>query len=1028
MKKKTQENKQFVVPMVVNSAIVVLIVFSQLFDSVFFNRQAEVSADSILFLELLLLIFLLVILFVVFKNVSDASLLAFIVPLLLFCFSAAQTVFTGGSFYFFIVCFCISINGALYYRPRALLFYLIFMYAAILAMLMSDVLVMGAIPLKIALMGFATYAASTAFLYIIIRASVRKNGVSHGTKNYFLTLSANSHNLTALMDKSNRVFYISAAMSEYFQIKTPDYIFGTPVLDVVNSLQIKHLLAEMISERRVCTGRSSKTIWEVDVSSASANTTHKEKRYFQVFYDELLDGVSSRFLSMSDITPIMQAKIAAERADMVKSTFLAKTSREIRTPMNTIMGMVELILRKDTEADIYENAVNIKQAGSNLLGIINDILDFSKLESGKMEINRGDYLFTSLIHDVINIIRVRLIDKSVLFIANIDSELPRRLSGDVVRVRQVLLNVLGNAVKFTEQGYISLAVVGDPEDETHIRLKFTASDTGIGVKPEDIHKLFTGFVQLDTNRGANNEGTGLGLTISRKICRLMDGDIAVESEYGKGSTFTIELVQEIIDPAPIAYVASEKQKRILIYEKRRVYADSIACSIANLGAAAEIVSDAQQFTSALETDAYDFIFVESFLFLEARNAAEEKYVRAPFVILAELNETSLHSNISTITMPASVTSIANILNGERENGSIENRKRNFRFIAPSARILVVDDVTTNLKVAKGLMSSYQLQIECVLSGMEAVEVVKESSLSEGKRFDVVFMDHMMQVMDGIETLKAIRELGNDRYFQNLPVVMFTANAVVGMKDMFLANGFNDYISKPIDIARLDEILSRWIPQSKKQKADDAAYPYDETVSFRIKGVDMGKGLDMAGGSTDVYKDILVAYVKDAKSRLVVLCTFGRSIRTEFPDKKSLSVFITQVHALKSASASIGALSLSSEALALETAGKGANVSVIKQNLSAFCENLSSLIDRIESAMPRQETGGMETVSEGDKEELLLLKEALQNENIGAIDEVFDAIMRRDWGANIRERLSLIGDSILLSEFEEAVKILNELIE
>ncbi|MDR1466699.1 MAG: response regulator [Treponema sp.] len=1022
MKKKTQRNKRFVIPAAVSSVIVVLIGFSQLFD---YYKQSKEVIVPMLVLALFLLISLLIILFIIFKNASNAPFPAFIVPLLLFCFSTVQTVFIGGSFYFFAVCFCVAITSALYYRPSQLLSYLIFTYAVILTMLITNVLLMGAVPLKIMVLGFATYAVSTIFLYIIIRTSAKKSSIQQRTKDYFLTLPANSHTATVLMDKSNQIFYISTAMSEYFRIKTPDRISGMSVLDIVSSLQLKYLLAEMISERRTHTEYPPETIWEVD--SVTADSPYKEKRYFQVFYDELPDGVSGKFLSMSDITPVMQAKIAAEHADMAKSTFLAKTSHEIRTPMNTIMGMVELILRKDTEADVHENAVNIKQAGSNLLIIINDILDFSKLESGKMEIDNGDYLFTSLIHDTINIIRVRLIDKPILFIANIDSKLPRCLCGDMIRVRQILINILGNAVKFTERGLISFTAAGTLIDETHIKLKFTVADTGLGIKYEDMHKLFTGFVQLDISRNANNDGTGLGLTISRKICHLMGGDITVESEYGKGSTFTVELVQEIRDLAPLAYIASEKQKYILIYERKQVYADSIACSITNLGAIAEIVSDTQRFASALETDVYDFIFVESFLFLEAWNIVGEKGVQSTLVILKELNETSLYPNISTITMPASVMSIANILNGEKENSFIEDGMRNLHFIAPSAHILVVDDVATNLKVAKGLMSSYQLQIECVLSGIDAVSVVKESACSTEKRFDIVFMDHMMPVMDGIEALKAIRALENDQYFQSLPIVMLTANAVVGMKDMFLASGFNDYISKPIDIAQLDEILSRWIPPFKKQRADSAPRLHDETVSFSINGIDAKKGLDMAGGSTDVYREILATYVKDAKARLVMLYTFEQSVKTMAPDEKSLSLFTTHVHALKSASASIGALALSYAALTLETAGKSVDLAVIKQDLSTFCKDLSGLIDGIESAIQERNVDGMETIAESDREELLSLKEALQNENIGIIDNIFDALMRRRWGPNIRERLSLIGDSILLSEFGEAVKILNELV-
>ncbi|MDR0411477.1 MAG: response regulator [Treponema sp.] len=1022
MIEKIQRNKRLVLFPTLGSFIVVLMGFFQLFDAAFSYRQAGELPMTVLFCDMFLSALFLVALFIVFVNISYTSLMAFIVPLLLFCFFTTQAVFAGGSLYFFAVCFCIAVTSALYYHPGPLLLYLVFSYMAILVLLAMGLSLAGMVSLKTKVLSFSAYVVSSMFLCVIARRGAKGNRVHQRMTDYFLTLLTSSHNLTVLLDKSYHIHYISTAMSKYFRIKMPDRVIGMPVVDVVNSLQIKRLLAEMISEQYVDTKSSFETIWEVDAESGY------EKCYFQVFCDELPDRVSGKLLSMSDITPIMQAKIAAERADMAKNTFLAKTSHEIRTPMNTIMGMVELILRRNTEADIHENALHIKQASSNLMSIINDILDFSKVESGKMEMENEDYLFASFIHDTVNIMRVRLIDKPMLFLADIDSKLPKRLRGDVVRVRQIVLNILGNAAKFTDQGCISFAVHGVPEDETHIRLKFTVSDTGIGIKDEDMHKLFTNFVQLDPSRSANNEGTGLGLIVSRKICRLMKGDISVESEYGKGSTFTVELVQEVRNPEPFASVTSADQKRILIYEKKQSYAGSVARSIINLGSMIKIVSDSEQFTVALGTDTYDFIFTESFLFQEAHNIAQEKRSHASFVILKDLNETFLYPNVSTITMPASVLSIANILNGEGEDGFIEDGMQNLRFIAPSARVLVVDDVATNLKVAKGLMSSYRLQIECVLSGVEAVNAVKESALSVENHFDIVFMDHMMPGMDGIEALKAIRSLGNDQYFQSIPIITLTANAVVGMKDMFLASGFNDYIAKPIDIARLDEILARWIPPAKKQKTDNVSTSYDETDSFRIEGIDTRKGLDMAGGSMEAYKEILATYVKDVNNRIPMLCTFEQSIKTTFPDEKSLSSFITQVHALKSASASIGALSLSSEALALEMAGRSADIAIIKQNLSALCENLSALITGIESVIVKPDVNGAEVTTEDDKKELFSLKEALQNENIGAIDSIFDAIMRRRWGPNMRERLSLIGDSILLSEFDEAVKILNELIE
>jgi signal transduction histidine kinase/CheY-like chemotaxis protein len=763
---------------------------------------------------------------------------------------------------------------------------------------------------------------------------------------------------------------------------------------------------------------------------ASGDTTRNyslklvDTRYAE---DGKMDAAGCVMMVMNDVTGIMTAKLEAERNAKTKSLFLANTSHEIRTPMNAILGMVELILRKDVSHDVYEDAIAIKQSSENLLAIINDILDFSKMESGKFEVVPTEYPFASLIHDVINIIRVRLADKPILFIVNVDNRLPKALFGDITRVRQVLLNLLSNAIKFTVEGYISLFVSGEREGGGGILLEFKVSDTGIGIKKENMAKLFGDFVQL-SDRPTNVEGTGLGLAISRSLCRLMGGDITVDSEYGAGSTFVASVVQEIRDGAEFAVVDDPSHKDVLVYDNRNVYAESISRTVNDLGVRCDIALNEAEFATAVRRKGYKFVFINANFYAAARAMTAQFAQNATVGILTDQNEaSSMPPDCVTITTPAYAISVANVLNGnaEKEVDFAEHALQKIHFSAPTARALIVDDVPTNLRVATGLMLPYRLKIDTAMSGMEALKLIDENE------YDIVFMDHMMPVMDGIETLRKIREKGEK--YQTLPVVVLTANAVVGMREMFMSEGFDDYLSKPIDTSKLDAVLLKWIPKSKRQKpqAFHMHKKMKSVVDFAIEGVDIEEGLKMANGSVESYLDILSVYVKDSKERYGTLCSFLQTIHMSSPDPHILSIFTTQVHALKSASASVGAKSLSEEAMRLEMAGRSASVEFIKQNLGLLCNSLAVIIERIERVLPKGEDseGGAENQEVGaeDRRDFLSLKTALENEDIHTIDSLFETLNEKQFSVKVKEKLGEISDFILVSDFKEALKALEGLL-
>jgi len=682
---------------------------------------------------------------------------------------------------------------------------------------------------------------------------------------------------------------------------------------------------------------------------------------------------------------LLEANRKAESASHAKSDFLAKMSHEIRTPMNAIIGMAELLLRGELSEEARDRAQEIRQAGNNLVSIINDILDFSKIEAGKLEITPVKYMLSSLINDSVNIIRMRIGEKPLRFYTNIDGQIPNNFIGDEVRLRQILLNLLSNAVKYSEKGNIGLIITEDKRDEKQVWLKIAVVDTGKGIKPEDRDKLFGEFVKVDERKNQGIEGTGLGLAITKRLCVAMGGDITVESEYGKGSTFTVIVPQDFESETPFAMVEEAEKKKVLVYEGRAVYAKSICWTLENLKVPYTLVTSQDDLAAALYLEEWFYVFSGYGLYNKIKQIMERGFFhndkKPPLALMVEWGTEAYINGVRFVSIPVQSLSIANTLNGKADSKGYYDNDGNasaIRFTFPGARLLVVDDIATNLKVAEGLLSPYRVSVDTCLNGMLAIELVKRAA-EEERDYDIVLMDHLMPDMDGIETTAAIRawEKGltaNDVTYKQVPIVALTANAVVGMREMFIENGFNDFLAKPIDVSKLDEMLGRWIPKEKRKQVKgmgngelgmgsevskhgelpntqspltETPLPTSHSLLPTIPGVDVKKGIAMTGGKEERYRSLLALLCKDVEERLPLLQ------KTEEADLSSadiISALVTQFHALKGASANLGAEKVSAEAAALEAAGKAGNIEFIGKQLPVFMETLKAFVKDIHDAL------------------------------------------------------------------------------
>ena len=627
--------------------------------------------------------------------------------------------------------------------------------------------------------------------------------------------------------------------------------------------------------------------------------------------------------TLRDVTPsINQIRLMEEinreleTSAKMKSDFLANMSHELRTPMNAVIGMAELALREELTPYAQDCLNQIRRSGRALLNIINDILDYSKIEAGKMEIIPEKYDPLSEVNDISNILQTRIGKKPIELFFIVEPNLPRVLYGDALRIRQVIINIANNAIKFTETGSVGIYLTCEKKSDAEVILHFHVVDTGIGIKKEDLERIFVSFQQLDSKRNRNVEGTGLGLAISQKLIEAMDGRIGIESEYGRGTDVWFNIPQKVVDGKSDLVVQECENKAGFCMNPNDKMTAAFEKEMIAFGMEHYIIKTPEDY---IPTGKTDYLFIEDNRYGADIEALLDKYPYLVCVVITAMGENLKidRKDIRIMSRPMSTLTMVMILNNQDITNYGHREEENTHFTAPDAKILIVDDNSINLSIAEGLLKPIKAKCTKVLSGAEALDVLSR------EHFDIILMDHMMPIMDGVETSEIIRR--DIKSADDTPIVALTANVAEGSRELFLKAGMVDVIAKPIDVKTLMVKMHEWLPKDKI-KEDEllkvTSVKEDETEEEApFDCLDCKKGIEGLG-SADLFKAIVAEYYGKGKKTLAGI--------NEAKEKQDWKDYAIKTHSLKSTSRQIGAMELGALAEQLEHAGKAEDTDTIEK--------------------------------------------------------------------------------------------------
>jgi len=717
---------------------------------------------------------------------------------------------------------------------------------------------------------------------------------------------------------------------------------------------------------------------------------HNIMQFAAVFLLEYVEimVLKDRLVREKDLEKSIREQKIAERG---KDDFMANISHEIRTPLNILCGTNEILMDKEMDDETYSSVYDSYIAGQNLKNLVSDIIDFTELSNDTMTTVEEAYNLTSVINDAINICNSKNKDKHLEFIVDCQANIPGKLIGDSQKIYRALMHVLDNAFKFTEEGGVTLSIAARKE-AYGINLIFEVEDTGIGIKSGDIENLERVYNQIDTKRDRTSSGVGLGLAISKKIIEKMNGFIHVESKFGEGTKVVFTIPQKVASDEKIVSLENARDIFILFYLDLDKYKSS-AVRDSYLKCATHITKQLDigvfrcNSQAELERRAADkapsHILTAYEEYLASKKYYDEMAKKLTVVLVADtfVDASGVSKNIKMLYKPFQVFSLASILSGKEITiGGKDMWNVSHKFSAMDAKVLVVDDSSMNLSVAGAMLKKYGIHIERALSGKEAIDKVN------GKRYDLIFMDHMMPEMDGVECFHRIKELPS-AYAKEIPIVALTANAVSGAREMMLNEGFDDFVAKPIERNELERVLRKFLwafiqdelelqeekpeqsaisaKEPEKQIAEETTLLQEtpETVAetsaeaeriegsllWRLEGFDWDEALSKLGDEEVLVETIKVFYdsLDETKEKLESFINTIKSLDSSEEEKeKAIYNYRVEVHALKSGAATVGAMEFSKLAKELEMYSKDQDREAVLAKHPGLMENLNLYKERL----------------------------------------------------------------------------------
>lgn len=753
--------------------------------------------------------------------------------------------------------------------------------------------------------------------------------------------------------------------------------------------------------------------------------------------------VSKRKESGNRLMEVIERQKKTEKS---KDEFLANLSHEIRTPINTISGMSELLLTETDSEKMRQEAKAIQLGSRNLMNVVRDIIDFSELISGNIEIIEDTYDVTSVINDIVRMTMAQKEDKPLEIIVDIDAKIPRKLLGDEKKIRRMVMYIIDNAIKFTNEGGVYIQI-GARKEAYGVNLVFTVRDTGIGMSQKNQDKLFSVYNQADTSTRRAEGGIGLGLPIAQTIVHQMGGVITVKSKQGEGTIMRIAIPQRIIDEQPMVQFTDSEINQSIIYLDMEEYDSSIRDSYAELiqhisdsvPGKTTICRNLPELKRRTQNDQYDFVVTGYQEYLREKEYFDHLATKTAVTVIIDESEAKeeISSDIYVICRPLTILAVASIIQSTRCKQVDGIAKKHDKFIAPDAKVLVVDDNFMNIKVVEGLLKKYQVNVVYALSGIEAIE--KAAS----RDYDFIFMDHMMPEMDGVEAMKRIRNMGGS-YCTNVPIIALTANAVAGAREALIAEGFSDFVEKPIELAILEKTLLHNLPANKIQYLTDAKTAMSESQTiesmteekteahtvqpvsqsdseaFFVKDLDMNTGMMYCGGE-EAYKLILEEYARKGSKNWEDLARLFQEM-----DWKNYTI---AVHAIKSSMLSIGAKELSEQAKALEFAGKAGDIDFIQKNHSEMLALLKQTIANIVEAVgmideSESEEELLPEISEDEFEHLAIaFEDAMYDLDGVAMKQILEQLSQYSfYHQNLKQYLDPVAHKVEMADYMSAVEV------